>query len=254
MQHTTSLIAQRHAHGARHRRIRAEGRINPQLLQRLALGVVIALLIGAAIWGLRHWADQSSAPKRQVARIAILPDTPPPPPPPPPKERKEEVPKAEAKPLAQPDNTPKPPPAPANEPLKMEGAAGNGPSAFQAGSVAQDYKGGTPQIGGTAASAVTATDRAAERLYAGSVRQMLRDEIEKQLSPDAGELTAAFALWIAGDGRITRWEFDGAAPVEPARQGALKLALDRSADQLRLPAPPAVAQPMRFRLTVRAGG
>lgn len=254
MHHTTSLIAQRHAHGARDRRIRAEGRINPQLLQKLALGFGLALLIGGVIWGLRHWADQASAPKRQVARIAILPDTPPPPPPPPPKERKEEVAKAEAKPQPQPDNTPKPPPAPANEPLKMEGTAGNGPSAFQAGSVAQDYKGGTPQIGGTAASAVTATDRAAERLYAGSVRQLLRDEIEKQLSPDAGELTAAFALWIAGDGRITRWEFDGAAPPDPTRQGALKLALDRSADQLRLPAPPAVSQPMRFRLTVRAGG
>ena len=38
-----------------------------------------------------------------------------------------------------------------------------------------------------------------------------------------------------------------------ADTSALKIALDRSAENLRLPAPPVVAQPMRFRLTVQAG-
>lgn len=249
MQHTTLHIARRSALMLRQRRIDAEGGVSPVLLQRLALGLLALLLVAAAGWALRQWAGSPDAPKRQVARIALLPDTPPPPPPPPPKEQPP-APKAESRPQPQADPTPKPP-APANEPLKMEGAAGDGPSAFQAGSVSQDYKGGAPQIGGSAASAVVASDRAAERLYAGTVRQLLRDEIERQLSPDAGEMTAAFALWIAGDGRITRWELDAAAP---GREEPLKLALDRSADQLRLPSPPAVAQPLRFRLTVRAGG
>lgn len=251
MHHTTLLIARRQALRLRQRRVHAEGRISPLLLQRLALALVAMAVVAGLVWALKNWAGGTSQPKRQVARIALLPDTPPPPPPPPPKERPE-PPKTEAKPTPQVDNTPKPP-APANEPLKMEGAAGNGPSAFQSGAVTQDYKGGAPQIGGAAASATAPADRAAERLYAGTVRQLLRDEIERQLSPEAGELTAAFALWIAGDGRITRWELDAPA-ADAGREGALKVALDRSADQLRLPTPPAVAQPMRFRLTVRAGG
>ena len=90
-------------------------------------------------------------------------------------------------------------------------------------------------------------DRAAERLYANTVRQLLQGEIERRLASDAGELSANFALWVAPDGRIARWEADAAAPP-------LKTALEASAEALRLPAPPAASQqPMRFRLTVRAG-
>ena len=130
--------------------------------------------------------------------------------------------------------------------------------AFAAGAVSQDYRGGTPTIGGSGASA-TAGDgarRAQERLYANSVRQLLRDELERQLNPDAGELTAAFALWIEGSGRIRHWEIDEreTTTLEPQREAALKLALDRSAGRLQLPPPPTAEQPMRFRLTVRAGG
>jgi hypothetical protein len=118
--------------------------------------------------------------------------------------------------------------------------------------VSKDYQGGAP-IGGGGASGPSASDRAQERLYANSVRQMLRDEIERQLQQDAGELTAAFALWVNAEGRVTRWEFDGKdKPSEERQQAALKLALDRSAETLRLPSPQNLPQPMRFRLTVRS--
>jgi len=250
MHHTTAYIA------SRPRARAGRGAIDSSLLWRIAGGLLVLLLIALAVWGLRKLMSDASAPKRQVARIAILPDTPPPPPPP--KERKEEPPKAEKQQQPTPQEVVKPPPqAAAPEPIKMEGAAGNGPSAFAAGEVRNEYKGGAPTIGGTGASGVVASpaDRAQERLYANSVRQMLRDELERHLSPDAGELTAAFALWVAGDGRVTRWEIDGKdSPLTPARQDALKLALDRSAESLHLPSPQALAQPMRFRLTVRAGG
>ena len=217
---------------------------------RAALVVLGLALVSSAIWALRHLVGEPSAVKRQVARIAILPDTPPPPPPPPPP-RKEEPVKAEARPQAQ-DSSPKPP-APENAPLKMEGAAGNGPSAFQSGSVSQDYQGGKPTV---AASGGGGVDRAAERLYAGTVRQMLRDEIERQLPPDAGEILASFALWIDADGRMSRWELDPAvsASTSSTSASALQKALERSAAQLQLPAPNSVTQPMRFRLTLRGAG
>jgi periplasmic protein TonB len=252
MHHTTSLIAAR-----MHRRPAAtRGGVDLTLLRRVVIGIVAIGLIALLVMGVRKLMSEASAPRHQVARIALLPDTPPPPPPPP-KERKEEPPKSEKQARPTPEQVIKPPQAQAPAPLKMEGAAGNGPSAFAAGSVSQDYKGGTPTIGGQGASGVAGgvSDRAQERLYANSVRQMLRDELERHLSPDAGELTTAFALWITGDGRVTRWEFDPREPVlDPARQAALKLALERSAETLTLPSPQALAQPMRFRLTVRAGG
>lgn len=249
MHHTTALIARRRAQS---RREEVAGRALPVFAQRLALALGLVLFVGLIVLGLKSLAGDPPAPKRQIAKIAVLPDTPPPPPPPPPKEQKPEPPKPEQRPQPQAEQVDKPPPAPANEPIKMEGAAGTGPSAFAAGSVTQDYRGGTPTVGGTAASAPSVADRAQERLYAGTVRQMLRDEIERQLSPEAGELTASFALWVAGDGRISKWEFDGG--TVPPRAELLKTALDRSAETLRLPAPPALTLPMRFRLTLRPGG
>lgn len=230
----------------------------PRPQARWGLRIVLALAaLGLLAWlitGLRQWLGTPSAPPRQVARIAILPDTPPPPPPPP-KERKEEPPRPDKTPAPLPDNLVKPPQPSAAEPLKMEGAAGNGPSAFAAGSVSQDYKGGAPVIGAAASdSGGRGLDRAQERLYAGSVRQALRDELERQLQADAGELTAAFALWIGEDGRISRWSVDGAdSRLEAATEAALRQALERSAAQLQLPAPAGITQPLRFRLTVRAG-
>lgn len=228
----------------------------PFTARHAAVGGAVLVAIALAVWGLRSLARDAGAPKRQVARIAVLPDTPPPPPPPP-KERKQEPPRPEKLAQPTPETLKPPPPTEAAAPLKMEGAAGNGPSAFAAGAVTQDYRGGAPTIGGNGASAPAgdASRRAQERLYASSVRQLLRDELERQLSPDAGELTAAFALWIEGSGRIRRWEIDAReTALDPQREAALKLALDRSAGQLQLPAPPAAEQPMRFRLTVRAGG
>jgi hypothetical protein len=221
--------------------------VSSALLRRLAIAVAVLVVLALVVWLARKLASHSeSGPKKQVAKISILPDTPPPPPPPPPKERKEEPPKAEQR-QQQPDNTPKPQ---ASETLKMEGAAGNGPSAFAAGSVSKDYQGGAPVGGGT--SGPSASDRAAERLYAGTVRQMLRDEIERQLPAEAGELQATFALWVANDGRLSRWELDPSTP--PASQATLEQALKRSAEGLRLPAPNAVPQPLRFKLTLRANG
>lgn len=239
MQHTTALIARRMA-----LRQLQSGRVSRSLARRLGIGLALGLSAGMVAWGLSSLSFDTPAPKRQVARIALLPDTPPPPPPPPKELKKEDTP--QARPQPRPDEAPKPQP-PANEPLKMEGDAGNAPSAFAAGAVNNDYRGG-PVATGPAASGPGLADRAAERLYANTVRQLLQSEIERRLAPEAGTLSANFALWVSAEGRIARWEAD-------TEQATLRSALDASANALRLPTPPlALAQqPMRFRLTVRAG-
>jgi protein TonB len=203
-------------------------------------GVAIALVV----FGLRHLVAESRPPARQVARIALLPDLPPPPPPP--KFEKKDEPKPDRPaPQRQEDKPRQTPPAPA--PLRMEGPAGVGPGAFQAGTVTQDYRGGTPVVGGNGND--SGLDRVQARLYANGVRQALHDELERQLGADTPDLDADVALWISPDGRIARFELQGA---KTDRQTQVEAALARCADLLQLAAPPAMAQPMRFRLHLHA--
>lgn len=234
----------------------AESSLAPTSARTWLVRVLVALLLVGAVAGLtvvaRTLLSAPSAPKRQIAKIAILPDTPPPPPPPR-EELKKPTPKDEPK-QVQPQEQPKPQATPpAEAPIKMEGAAGSGESPFSAGTVTSDYKGGVPQVGPAASggSGIT-SDRAAERFYANSARQLLRDEIERQLRPEAGELTASFALWIEADGRIRRYEISPSG--DAARDAELQRALEGTSRVLKLPAPGALAQPMRFRLTVQAQG
>lgn len=209
----------------------------------------VCLLLGLAVW----WAVKSikpEGPKRQVAKISILPDTPPPPPPPPKEEKKPEPPKEEPKQVMREEQlkqveAPKP-----AESIKMEGAAGDGPSAFAAGSVAKDYAGGTPTTGASG-PAGTPADRAQERFYANTARQLLQGEIERHLKGDAEALTATFAIWLDKDGAIQRFELSPSG--NDGNDTALRAALDETRRQFKLPPPPALAlsQPMRFRLSVR---
>ena len=210
------------------------------LLRALATIVVIALLVGLALW-LKSMLGSPAGAKRQVAKISILPDTPPPPPPPPREEPKKEPPKAETKQLPQQDQ-PKPQqaPPPADAPIKMEGPAGDGPSAFSAGAVTQEYKGGAPAVGASGVgSAGGGVDRANERLYANTARQLLQGELQRQIRPDAGELSATLAIWIEPDGQIRRFELQASA--QPERDAEMRSALEATTRSFRLPPPPPVA-------------
>ena len=168
---------------------------------------------------------------------------------PPKDEKKPEPPKAEPKqamreqPLKQELSKPA-----VAAPIKMEGQAGDAPSSFGAGTVNSEYKGGAPVIG-AASSAGSVADRAQERFYANAVRQLLHDEIEKNLRPEAGELFAVFSVWIEPDGSIRRFEL---TPTGNAtRDTDLRDAFDQTSRRLHLPSPNGLPQPMRFKLSVR---
>lgn len=221
------------------------------LVRALVALVVVALIVGLTLW-LKSMMGTPSAAKRQVAKISILPDTPPPPPPPPKVEKKPEPPKDEPKQVMRENQVRQDAPRPADAPLKMDGPAGDGPSAFSAGTVSSEYKGGAPVIGAapaTGGGGANVADRAQERFYANSVRQLLHDEIEKHLRSEAGELTATFSVWIEPDGKIRRFEL---LPTgDAARDSDLRAAFEESARQLLLPPHRGLPQPMRFKLSVR---
>ena len=213
--------------------------------------MLVGLLIAAAFY-LRKLAGEDTAPKRQIAKITILPDTPPPPPPPP-KDNKP-PPETQSKPMPDAPLKPAEVPQPANAPLKMEGEAGEGASAFAAGTVNKEYSGGAVSTGAAqAGGSGTSSDRAQERFFANTARQLLRDAIERHLKSDATQATAEFSLWIARDGGITRFEL---RPTGDGRlDSELNAALDETTRALKLPPPPvAAAQPMKFRLNVRPLG
>lgn len=219
-------------------------------LLRIVIGVVVIALIAALTVMMKKMLSSPTAAKRQVAKISILPDTPPPPPPPPKEEKKPEPAKEQVKQEMREQPVKQDAPKQLDAPIKMDGPAGDGPSAFAAGNVTNEYKGGAPVVGSASTGSVSAAvDRTQERFYANSAKQMLQAEIEKNLRPDAGELTATFSVWVEPDGSIRRFEL---VPTgDSARDSDLRAAFDTTSRRLRLPAHNGLPQPMRFKLSMR---
>lgn len=119
--------------------------------KRLLIVLLVLAVLAGIGYGIKKLFSGGPTQKKQITTVKLLPDTPPPPPPPPPKEPPKETPKEQPK-EAPKEPEPKPVEAPPAENLKMEGAAGDGPSPFQAGAVNNEYKGGDvttgPKIGG----------------------------------------------------------------------------------------------------------
>lgn len=172
--------------------------------QTLLIGALLLVLIGGAVWGAMKLSHGPSTPQRQVAKIMILPDAPPPPPPPP--DDKKPPPKEEANHQQQ-INTPKQeaPPAPAQ--LKMEGQAGEGPSAFASGDVKQDYIGGDVGNGSRYSA------------YVARLEQRVQDELTRHKVHEKG---FKLFVWLAPDGTVQRYKVAGAdAETEHAVHEAL---------------------------------
>lgn len=158
--------------------------------QRVAIGLGMLLFVGLVAWAGLSLSSGSKGPARQVAKIALLPDTPPPPPPPPPEKPKIE-PKNEIK--QQPDK-PKMETPPEPQQLKMEGQAGEGPSPFTAGEVKNDYIGGDIGNGERFAG------------YVGHVAQLIQDELTRRKARIGN---ARVLLWLSSDGSVQRFEVSG---------------------------------------------
>lgn len=219
-------------------------------LGRVALfgGIAVALiLIGWLISGIS--VKTGGGAKKQTVAIKVLPDTPPPPPPPPKPEDKPPPPQ-EVKQTMQMEAPKVQAPQEAPAALKMEGAAGDGPSAFAAGSVSKDYVGGP--VGNGNGGTGTQSNRAQFQFFFNTAKQQLKDEIERHLKTDSPELTAVFSIWLDNNGSIKRFVVAPSGDAETDAQ--VKAALDETSRALRLQPPPDLPQPMKFRLSLRPQG
>ena len=210
---------------------------------RVALIGGIAAALGLGAWLLSGMSAKVSSPKKQTVAIKVLPDTPPPPPPkpedkpPPPKEEPKQVMQVEA-PKAQ-----APQEAPAQ--IKMEGPAGDGPSAFAGGAITKDYVGGPVGSGSG-----TQSSRAQFQFFTTTARQQIKDEIERHLKTEAAQLVAEFSIWLSASGELQKYEL---VPTGNAQLDAqVKAALSES--QLHLPPPVGLPQPLKFRMSLRPQG
>jgi hypothetical protein len=194
-------------------------------IQRIGTTLGVVALGALIVWTAMHLSRAGKAPARQVAKIALLPDTPPPPPPPPPEKPKVE-PKTEVKQQIEKQKVETPP-----EPqqVKMEGPAGEGPSPFTAGEVKNDYIGGEVGNGAVFAS------------YVGRVAQLIQEELSRR----KGKLgSARVLLWLNPDGAVERFEVRGAA-ADTERQ--IRTAM---ADLKRVPEGPPQGMPMPMGLEI----
>jgi protein TonB len=218
---------------------------------KTAMWVVLGLIaLGLLVYGVSQikLGSGPGKPKQQTVKI-MLPDAPPPPPPK--LEEKRPEPKADAK-QEQQEQKPQPTPAEPQQ-LKMEGAAGNGPSAFSSGSVSSDYKGGAVGSGqGASGVAPSADDRRKAQFYANNIRRLLKEELEKNLETDAARLEVTFAIWISPDGHLSKYELQpsGNAQVD----ADARRAFDEASKSMRLERPGDVVQPLRMKLQLLPNG
>jgi periplasmic protein TonB len=207
-----------------HMDYRAKPSTAKQLLRRAVIGVAMLGFVGAVVWGGINLSHGTAGPKRQVARIMILPDTPPPPPPP---EEKKPPPKEEQ--LRQQVQAPRQETPPEPQQLKMEGQAGDGPSAFASGEVKQDYIGGDIGNGSRYAA------------YVARLEQMIQDELTRH---KLRVTNVKLFLWLLPDGSVQRVNVAGG---DGEAERSVRLAL---ADLSRVDEAPLADMPMPVGLQI----
>ncbi len=210
-------------------------------LLNVGVGLGLLLLILAIGLGIKSLMSGHTSTKKAVTTIKLLPDTPPPPPPPP-KEPPKEQPKDQPKEIKIEQPKQEAPPA---ETLKMEGAAGDGPSPFGAGKVTNDYKGGDVKIGGNKGLAAYAW-------YTGQIKTKIEEALaaEKQLTKAQYRLVVH--VWFARDGRFERAELQGSSG-DQATDDLIRKALAGISPMAEAP-PEDMPQPVKLRITSKNVG
>lgn len=191
------------------------------------LGLVAALLVCALGYLIYSRMDVKSAKPPKAPKISLIPTTPPPPPPPPKEEKQPEPPKEQKEvkvdPTPQVKDAPQAPPSPE---LKMEGAAGDGPSAFTAGKVTrEEVVPPSPKPAPVPVPTPTPTPlppppvlpKAASGLFnpLTNYANGLKGEVQRFLARNKELRQRAYKvelhLWVDGDGQLTRHELVGSS-------------------------------------------
>jgi outer membrane biosynthesis protein TonB len=210
-----------------------------QFVILVASGLAVLAIIA---WGLYSLSGGGGASRPKPPKISLLPNTPPPPPPPK-DEKKPEPPKEQREvKMEQPQLKDAPPP---DQTLKMEGPAGNAPSAIQAGTVTNEN---LSNIGGKG----DGRGNNPFAFYTNMLQQQLQSEFSRNQKLRNGDYRAQIRIWIARDGSISRYELSGSSGNAQTDE-LIKSAL-AAMPPFRDPPPDTMPQPVRLRITSRSTG
>lgn len=201
-------------------------------------GLLLAGLLGLVGWGVASLLAGKADKPRKPPAVTLLPDKPPPPPPPPKEEKRPEPPKDDKREVKMDQPKAQVPQPAQNEPLKMEGAAGNGESPFGAGTVGRDYVGGSIGAGGLQ-----------QGVYAGRLQRHLQDQLSRNRRLKESDYRVTLKVWLRRDGSIERAELVQSTG-NTTLDGLLQEALEQAA-AMREPPPDNMPQPIRIRVTAR---
>jgi periplasmic protein TonB len=207
----------------------------------LLLAFVVLVGIG---YGIKKLLGGGTTHKKQITTVKLLPDTPPPPPPPPPKEPPKETPKEQPK-EAPKEPEPKPAETPPAETLKMEGAAGDGPSPFQSGAVNNEYRGG-------AVATIGSDGGVKYRWYAGLVKSQIERAIERDKKLTQGQYKIVVSVWLKPNGQFEKLSVEQSDTTPEIEQGIREALNDLPAMQ---ESPPEnMPMPIRMRISAKKMG
>lgn len=198
------------------------------------IGIGVLAVAGLIIWSLQGLFTGAPAKHKSPPKISLVPDRPPPPPKP--EEKRPEPPKSDQKEVKveQPRDVPQPP----SESLKMEGAAGDGPSAFQQGTVASEdlSRVGSGDFGGSAFSS-----------YAQVVKRRVEQSLARVNGLRGFPYKVEVRVWVSAGGAISRAELVDSSG-NPEVDSLLRSSLKDLPNLVEMP-PAGMPQPVRLRLT-----
>lgn len=206
----------------------------------IIMGMVIVVILALVGWGLNNMLGGKSSGPKKPPKISLIPSTPPPPPPPPKEEKRPEPPKEQKEVKMNEDKKEQPPADPS---LKMEGAAGDGPSMFAAGKVTSED---LSRVGaGTGGGLLNPFNT-----YAMSIKGELQRQLAKRSELKRRQYKVEILLWVADDGRLKSYELLGSSKDDETDESirAVLAALPSFSE------PPPAKMPLPIKLRIVASG
>ncbi|MBV8125336.1 MAG: hypothetical protein JO370_14825 [Paucibacter sp.] len=231
---------------------------SPSERTRLPRKLLVAVVVAAAVLGLllagrylRELLGKSEGPKKPPKISLVAP--PPPPPPPPPKFEKKPDPPKEQKEIKVPQPVPQQspqPPAPSQD-LKMDGPAGNGPSAFSSGGItSEDLSHVGTGNGGNGSGARTGMFNPFTN-YANLAKGELQRFLNKKDALKHRRYSLEVHLWMTASGStINRVELVGG--TGDAETDDVIRQILAALPPMSQPAPTDMPMPIRLRITTGA--
>jgi protein TonB len=215
----------------------AEQKSDRRSMVWMALAVIALLAVVA--FGLKSLLGGHGTSVKKPPKISLLPATPPPPPPPPKEEKRPEPKEQKEVKLEQVEKKDEPPADPS---LKMEGAAGDGPSMFAAGKVTNEdlsrIGAGTGAVGGGLLNPFNT--------YANAIKTELQRHLGRRTDLKRRQYKIEVRVWVADNGRLKNFELMGTTndsdTDEAIRTGMAALASFAESPPAKMP------QPIRLRI------